>query len=146
MSDVVGGMVQKIRSKYPKEQYAVYTESVEQGLKEPCFFVFQILQNQIDALDNRYKSNSAYVIQYLPGKRNARASCKETAQELYELLEYISDGSSVFRGVNMRHEIRDGVLHFFVEYNYYILRPKGKEPYMEEVKVYGKTTKRNEKY
>lgn len=139
MNEIMKGIVQKIRTKYPQKQYSVYTEAVEQGLKEPCFFVFQITQSQLPMLGSRYKENSSFVVQYLTQNRAVRQECNTIAQELYGLLEYVESEGEIFHGTAMYHEIQDGILYFYADYNHFILRPKEPEEYMRKVEVYGKS-------
>ena len=49
----------------------------------------------------------------------------EIAEVLYDVLEYItvSTGQKL-RGTRMSNRITDGVLHFFVSYDFFILKPR----------------------
>jgi len=38
VNDIVLGIAEKLRTVYPESGYSLYTENVEQGFKEPCFF------------------------------------------------------------------------------------------------------------
>ena len=40
MDKIINGIVNQIRQIYDESKYEIYTESVEQGLKEPCFSNF----------------------------------------------------------------------------------------------------------
>ena len=39
MDKIINGIVNQIRQIYDESKYEIYTESVEQGLKEPCFSI-----------------------------------------------------------------------------------------------------------
>ena len=39
ITKVINGIIAAIRSEYDSKAYRIYTESVEQGLKEPCFSI-----------------------------------------------------------------------------------------------------------
>ena len=115
------------------DDYAVYTESVEQGLKEPCFFVF--CQNPTNRLfiGKRYFRENQFCLQYFPAdKDRAKEECNAVAERLYSCLEYITVTGDLVRGTKMNVEVVDGVLNFFVNYDLFVYKA---EPFdaMEEI-------------
>lgn len=100
------------------DEYTIYTESVEQGLCEPCFFVFCINPTNRVFFGKRYFRENGFCLQYLPGdKDQAREECNAVAERLYTCLEYITVAGDLIRGTKMSYEVVDGVLSFFVNYD-----------------------------
>ncbi|MHB8075101.1 phage tail terminator family protein [Desulfosporosinus fructosivorans] len=112
----------------------VYGEEHDQGLEEPYFYVklLPVTQNQL--LGQRYQRNHSFDIHYLAG---ANEALHDMAEQLYDKLELISLDGSPVRGTGMRHEIVDGVLHWFVAYNFQVMRSVEAEPLMQSMKQEG---------
>jgi len=104
------------------DDFAVYQENVEQGLREPCFFVQCLETSRTLFRGNRYFCTHAISVQYFPASREKpKAECEIVAQQLFDALERLPlrDGRATLRGKETRCQIIDGVLNFFVEYNYF---------------------------
>ena len=52
------------------DEYTTYTESVEQGLNEPCFFVFCINPTDRLFLGKRYFRENQFCLQYFPADKD----------------------------------------------------------------------------
>lgn len=141
MPDFTQGIVKKLRSYFPEGQYRIYIEAVEQGLQEPCFFVSQITHEQGQALGARYQERQTFVIQYFPENTQKKRACRKIEIVLFDILEFIQMGDRLFRGTNRRGEIQDGILSFFVDFSYSILKPKKEAEWMQEVQINGKIRK-----
>lgn len=95
----------------------IYAEDVPQGLTEPCFFISLLNTAQKPRLGYRFLQNYFFNIQYFPESENrANAEMYSVALALYECLEYISYGEWRFKGIDMRHEQQEGILHFFITF------------------------------
>lgn len=100
--------------------YTIYTEPVEQGLKEPCFFVFCIRSAGRRFPGRRYFQENLFCVQYLPADRDRETEeCGTVAERLFSCLGCINAGNPV-RGTKMNYEIVDGVLHFFADYDLFV--------------------------
>ena len=100
----------------------IYTEETGQGLDRPCFFV-QCLNFSSELMkEGRFLRRSQFLIRYSPpqdGERNRE--CCEAAEQLCDCLECITvDG--LMRGTRMRGEIVGGILHYYVNYDYFACR------------------------
>lgn len=123
------------------DDYVVYTESVKQGLKEPCFFVTCVSQSQQpyiglkDGIRKRYLRENQFCIQYIPeDPQRAKAECHGIAERLEECLEYITVAGDLTAGTGLRYEVVDEILDFYVNYDMFIYRDTGQEP-MEDVSL-----------
>lgn len=116
------------------DKYTIYSESVEQGLKEPCFFISCLNPTNQLFFDKRYFRQNQFCIQYLPENAGniARTSCNDVAERVFNCLEYITVENDLVRGTQMKCEIIDDVLHFFVNYDMFIYKKNVVNP-MEEL-------------
>lgn len=134
MEDVKNGIL-KYLSTF-RTGVPVYDERIEQGFKEPCFFVLIIDGAQNREFNRRYMRTDSFDIHYFPDPNNPekRRECEAVADRLYEELEYIQWEGSLYRAVGMKHQIVDDVLHFFLDVNVHLMRPKGPETKMKTLK------------
>lgn len=116
------------------DNYTTYTESVEQGLKEPCFFVSCINPSNKLILGNRYFRQNQFCIQYFPDNEHSKnEECHAVAERLFYCLEYITVYDDLMRGTKMEFEIMDGILNFFVNYDMFIYRVIDSHDHMEKI-------------
>lgn len=115
------------------DDYNIYMESVEQGLNEPCFFVFCINPINRLFLGKRYFRENLFCIQYFPSDRDkVKEECNMIAERLFLCLEYITVDGDLTRGIKMKYEVSDGVLNFFVNYDLFVYKVTSFNP-MEEL-------------
>lgn len=112
----------------------IMDEEIKQGLIEPCFFVKLIQVGQIQELGLRYNRTHAFDIHYF-GENNPQAH--DVAEKLYNVMDEIEHDGDLFRGSGMRHEIIDGVLHFFVNYNFKVRKVIPESPKMHIIEQKG---------
>lgn len=131
MQDIKNALIKRLSLFTP--EYPVYDESVEQGMQQPCFFVLLMESSQVREVNRRYKRFHPFDVHYFPDRAAAapREDCELMAERLYSEIEYIRGAEGGYRGTGMRHEIVDGVLHFFVQYNFHILREREPEIKMQ---------------
>lgn len=130
INDVRYAINVKLDEKFPN--IPIRGEEIKQGLIEPCFFVklFPVAQDR--EVDRRYRRHHAFDIHYFPeSKTDANTEMHNVADSLLDCMEYVELGEGLIRGRNMNCEIVDGVLHFFVNYDFHVMRPKPVEPSMQ---------------
>ncbi|MCI8604431.1 MAG: hypothetical protein HFE79_09865 [Ruminiclostridium sp.] len=115
------------------EEYAVYAEEVKQGLSEPCFFISCINPSDRQLMGNanrhflaaRYYRENRFCIQYFSlDENNGRRESYDKAERLFGCLEEISADGDIIRGTDMNFEYTDGILSFFVSYNFFVYRTR----------------------
>ena len=115
------------------EEYTVYAEEVKQGLSEPCFFISCINPSDRQLLGNanrhflaaRYYRENRFCIQYFPlEENNGRRESYDKAERLFGCLEEINADGDIIRGTDMNFEYTDGILSFFVSYNFFVYRTR----------------------
>lgn len=138
LNKIITGISQKLDEEFNTEEnqeYTIYTEDVEQGLDEPCFFIFSLKPSSKQLVGNRYERKYPFDIHYFPkDEDNINNEINEVTERLFTALEYITiDG--LVRGTNMNAEIVDNVLHFFINFNMIVRKEIEKDPYMEELEL-----------
>ncbi len=116
IQSIIEGISSAIYEEFGGE-FAIYSEEVKQGLKEPCFIISCVRTGRIPEMRRGYTQNNLFWVQYIP-KENGRekAECCAAAERLERCLEYITVGGDLVRGVDIHHETNDGVLTFSVTY------------------------------
>lgn len=113
------------------DEYEIYGEEVEQGFKEPCFFINIISASVRRYPVNRYLRHAALCVQFFPGSIEKNRECEEAAERMERCLEYIGSDKDLQRGTEMNHEVHEGVMSFFVEYNGFVRHEEKVENGME---------------
>ena len=119
------------------DSYEIYTESIEQGLIEPCFSVLCLNPTINKVLGNRYFRKNRFCIHYFPSSDEKRSECYEVIERLMDALEFITVDGDQCLGTNLHCEVVDNVLSFFVDYDMYVYKEKINEPTMESVSYSG---------
>lgn len=116
---------------------AVYKEEAEQGLTAPCFFVSLNNFSQKQITGKRYYREQRFTIKYCPSKVNKNTEICLVADRLYDTLESVFMEADMFRGSKMSCEVVEGVLLFYVNYNFYVYKETQSEEPMENIAVEG---------
>lgn len=117
INEIIAGISTKLFETFGAN-YTIYTENVEQFLKEPCFYIELVNSNRSQIIGNRYKSENSFDIHFFTAEDELKKDFRSVADVLFDALEYIRLGNGdLLRGINMHYEIVDDVLHFFVDYN-----------------------------
>lgn len=105
------------------DEYTIYSESVEQGLKKPCFFIRCINPTYRLYFDKRYFAENPFCIQYSSRDENrANEECNTVLERLFSCLEYVEEEENLIQGTKMHAEIVDGILNFLVNYDFFTIR------------------------
>lgn len=127
---IINGIVNKLSEMY-EEEYAIYTDFVEQDFKEPCFYIHLVNGSNTQELCSRYKRNYSFDIVYFPRNANQIDELCEISEQLYLYLETISIHNGLITGSGMNHHIEDGVLHFLVDYKPMVMVVQEEQDKME---------------
>lgn len=117
MQQIVDGVVFNIKKEFGGD-YRIYTETVEQGLKEPCFIVTVKETKMEHRRGDRHSFSVRFQITYFPKNEEARSECYAVCGRLYPVLGAIPVGESLVRGSGRSFVVDDNLLHFFVQYDY----------------------------
>lgn len=110
----------------------IYTEAVNQGLREPCFFVLCLGEEEARQLGTRAKRMLHFDITYLAN--STKSELRACAAKLYPLMRQVKllDGTLV-NGFDLHYEIADDALHFFVTFKPFVQYGDTEPVVMQEV-------------
>lgn len=125
LNKIIIGISQALDAEFNSENegYIIHTENVEQGLVEPCFFIFSLKPSSKQLVGNRYERKYPFDIHFFPdtelvdGISTINNQLNEVTERLFTALEYITVDNSLVRGTSINAEIVDNVLHFFINFN-----------------------------
>ena len=132
INKIIDGICVAINSEFG-DAYEIYTESVEQGLIEPCFSILCLNPTIDQVLGKRYFRTNQFCIHYFPSSNEKHLECHTVIGRLMNALEIITVDGDLCRGIGMHSNIDDDVLSFFVNYDMYVYKEKSDEPIMETV-------------
>lgn len=119
-NDVVEGVMDKLELEDPETELS--GEGFDPELEEPQWFVQLKSGAQSREPGGRFRRKHAFDVQYTAPEAS-EPELHDVAEQLYDWLEAIElpDAGTV-RGGGMKHEILQGVLHFYVEYALRVVR------------------------
>ncbi|HFL3186098.1 phage tail terminator family protein [Clostridioides difficile] len=135
LNNIIDGISIKLDKTFGNE-YTIYSEDVEQGINEPCFFICPLNPSKTSYPNGRTLKKNSFDVHYFPRSKDKSFEINEVAEMLLEELEYIEIDGDLVRGTNMNFEIIDNVLHFFVDYNYFTIKSNDTEK-MNDVELFG---------
>lgn len=134
INDIRTAVFHKLAERFPDIKR--FGEEIKQGFQAPCFFVKLLNASQTKELHPRYMRTHSFDIHYFP-RDESNADAHAIAEQLYDALEVVEFNGQKYRGTGMNHEIVDGVLHFFVEYNFHARREVPEVPKMADMEQEG---------
>jgi hypothetical protein len=139
INKIIDGISVAINSEFG-DPYEIYTESVEQGLNEPCFSILCLNPTINQVLGKRYFRRNQFCVHYFPTSNEKRSECHSVIERLISALEIITVDGDQCRGTGMHSEVVDDVLSFFVNYDMYVYKEEPTAPVMGNV-VYNTNVK-----
>lgn len=122
INEIIEAISISLNAEFSEKEYEIYMEEIKQDLKEPCFFIACIKPKSELFFGKRYSKENPFCIQYFPETGEIQRECNAAAERMVKCLEYITAEGDLIRGTNMNYEIVDGVLHFFVNYDFFTYR------------------------
>lgn len=117
VNDLIDGISIKLNQVFGDGK-KIYSESVKQGLKEPCFFIAVLNPLQTQIIGNMYLRQQPFDVHYFPTIQGSKNELHAMASDLFIALEYVTlINGDLVHGTKMNYEIVDDVLHFFVNYD-----------------------------
>ena len=137
INQIIIGIAQALNGAFG-DDYEIHCQEIEQDLKEPCFLILLLNASNEQLVGDRYSRKQPFDILYFPkSKSDSRSEMYEVMNKLNDALEYINFGEGLLRGINMKGQIIDDVLHFFVDYNFTVIKQREKI-YMQELTIKGR--------
>ena len=104
------------------DAYKIYTENVEQGLKEPCFSIVCVSPNNRQFMGKKYFRQNKFCVHFFPSSDEKVAECMDVLDRLYDCLEIIKVDGEETLGTKMTGEMDSGVLSFLVNYDMFMVK------------------------
>ena len=130
--EVVLGIVEALDTAFG---YPVHIDGVEQELTPPCFLVEKVQGGQKKELGSRYKNSNYFDIKYLTETEKPMLEILGVEEKLYDCMEYIEIDGSPTKGTDLKGRVIDGVLHFFVNYNFHVFKKTQQEEPMQKITI-----------
>lgn len=132
INEIVNAIVKALDTAFNAESdaYEIYNEEIKQDLREPAFFVQSINPSTSLFLGKRYLQHVHILIQYFPKSEAYQTECNSIGEQLNWIVEWITckGDDRPIRGSNMHYEVVDGVLNFFVDYEFFIRKVESYDP------------------
>lgn len=126
-------VMQAIQAHFPSA--GVYGEEINQSFKDGDFLVKLLEGEHVRELGKRYKRTNRFDIVYY---HENNADALKVAESLIEILESITINKVEYRGTGMKHVFSTNVLHFYLNYNFSILKKNDlTDPKMNTLKLEG---------
>jgi hypothetical protein len=133
---MVNGISIKLNLVFGDNVKIYYDEDVKQGLTEPCFFIMVLNPSENKMLGSRAFRNVPFNVHYFPAVNGSNLELQTMASDLYEAMRSITlVNGDIVNGSRLRHEVNDGILHFFVNFNMFINYESTDELDMETLTV-----------
>ncbi len=126
---IIDGIVAALDARF--NDCEIYTESIEQGLQEPCFSIVCLKPKSDQVLGKRYFMQNQFCIHYFPKSEQKNQENLSVIEQLYDCLELITVDGDLVRGTDMDAEIVDDVVSFIVNYDMYVYKEQEQTPAME---------------
>ena len=124
INKIIDGISISLNAEFGND-YKIYTESIKQGLKEPCFFILCVNPTNELFRGKKYFRKNLFCIQYFPEGEDRYSECMDVLERMFDCLEVIKVGEDLQRGTSMRGEVVDQVLNFFVNYDMFVYKVEG---------------------
>jgi protein involved in ribonucleotide reduction len=135
LNETIIGISQKLNQVFG-DDYKIHIDEIEQGLKEPCFLIVNLTGDQELEIGNLYNRDQSFDIHYFPkNKKKISREVNSVVDTLNMELEYITVAGNLVRGTEMKHEVVDGVLHFFVNYDIRVRKAIESDPFLETITI-----------
>lgn len=138
IEDIINGISNTIYSVFG-DDYKIYADnSIEQGLKNPCFFISVLNPSHENKLKDRCFRTYPFIIQYFPKNENDNIELLNVAETLIETLEFITLlNGDMIKGSNCNYEVVDGILHFKINFNVFLRKIRETENCLDSIEIKG---------
>lgn len=101
----------------------IYAEHIKQGFSLPCFCIRCKQTEEKKLIAKRYKLFNKIEITYFPIKSdNILDDCNNVLTTLYDKFSMLKFEKGFIKGENMQGAIENGVLKFYIDYNFYVFK------------------------
>ena len=129
LGDIIKGISSTIKKEFPSMEIKV--NEIQQGFNNPCFFIKMLKLDEKQIIGERYFRRYFFDVRFHPDENKKSQSVWGVADKLQDILELITTPEGhLIRGTDRNAEVEDNVLHYFVSYNMFVIKPKNQEEHM----------------
>lgn len=118
LNALIDGMIAALRTAFGDE-IPIYTDTVEQGLTEPCFSVRIVKPNVEQFLGDRYFRSNLVAVHYFPQNYGDNEEMNHIMETLFSALELIEVDGALTRGTKPDVHVEDGVGIYTIHYDFF---------------------------
>lgn len=135
VNDIIDGVSIKLNEIFG-DDYTIYTDNVKQDLKFPCFFIKKMPSSKKKLIGSRYQNKLNLIVHAILENEDMEL-LNDISDKLYEL-EYITlINKDILRGTEIKTEISDGVLLFFITYQFFTYKEENVDVEMKDIVIQG---------
>lgn len=121
INNIISGICESLFNEFG-DGFEIYTESITQGLKEPCFYIKNLNSENEHYINNRYKNELLFSVQYFPKTEDKCFECNNVAERLSNCLELITCKDDIYRCTKNNWNVASGVLNFFLSLKFFTIK------------------------
>lgn len=133
LGSTITGITAALANRYGN-QCGIYMGNEEVDTEAAYFRIIPLKQSRVPGAGNRYRQYQAFEVAYHPLDNVLAPECMDVLSQLFDTLEYIQVEGRKTRGDKMEGEIREGVLHFYIHYDLFVVKEQEDER-MEEADI-----------
>lgn len=115
------------------DDYEIYTERVEQGLKEPCFFVYCINPSVDIFLGDRLKNSLQFAVQYIPKGPQKNSEMNNIYLRLNKAVRFINVEGNKMMAQGILADISDEILTVSFSYVFFNYEKESGDTMSEQI-------------
>lgn len=130
------GVIRSLAERFPK--IPVYSGRIAKA-EGPYFYAELLKTSQEQELNQRYHRVCSFQVQYVTRAEpeSLDMSVLDVAEQLYELFRELDIDGARYTGTQMRHEVRNGILHFDFSFHFLVWLSPVDESKMRTLKEEG---------
>jgi len=132
INDVRHAVIAALEDAFP--DIPVGGAEIKRNLAPPCFCVELLEASHTQELGRRFVRSLPFDVQYFAANPDSEA-LYDVAEQLTGLLQWIEAGGRMTRGMGIRFQVVEDVLHFYVEYQVHVWAPQPEVPAMQTLDV-----------
>ncbi|WP_025026338.1 phage tail terminator family protein [Caldalkalibacillus mannanilyticus] len=114
VNHVLNRVVETLTAHFP--EIDVLSEGIAEEVVPPCLEVKLVETSQTHDMNTRYRRKHSFEICFYAVEPK-NSELHDQAEQLYSIMDVLQIQEKGYRGMGMRHEIVEQVLHFYVDYH-----------------------------
>lgn len=137
--DVVSQVSEILYARFSDRIPNIYKDTPVQNVVKPYFFIHTLETTQNREMRNRARRSYFLDVRAHPldDIENKKSWCNMIGHELLEILDEIKIAGMAVKPQEMRFEVVNDVLHFFVTYSFRVIKMVNPETKMENLDIHG---------